>query len=399
MQASANGTKSDILAHQFALVKGGPFHVLLGRLGLLGPDDLPLPRAALSVALAAWLPPAVLAVAQSLIDERYHGFSFFTDFTSHTRYLAAIGVMIATERYASGRISLLIRQFLDAGLIPRDSTPAFTAALESADRRSASALAEGLLLIAALVWSGVTTSYAVALSGASWDGTVVEGVVSLSWAGQAARFVGTPLFVFLTLRWLWRFLVWTALLYRVSRLPLRLMPLHPDRSAGLGFLAIYPSVFTGFVFAQSAVVASSMVKELSLARHSSDTVWFAVAGWLAVNLFLFIGPLLVFVRPLYRARERAVLDYGRLANQHHLAFDRRWIGEKRSGEELLGSPDPSSVSDLNASVQAALTLRVVPIDIAAAAQLVVAAGIPMLAVVATQIPLVEVGRWIFGVIL
>ena len=118
----------------------------------------------------------------------------------------------------------------------------------------------------------------------------------MSWAGQAARFLSTPLYVFLTVRWLFRLLVWTALLFRVSRLPLQLMPLHPDRSAGLGFLAIYPSVFSGFVFAQSSVVASGLVMELSLARHGSDTVWWALAGWIAVNLVLFIGPLLVFIR-------------------------------------------------------------------------------------------------------
>ncbi len=139
--------------------------------------------------------------------------------------------------------------------------------------------------------------------------------------------------------------------------------------------------------------------ELSLARHGPDTVWWALAAWIAVNLVLFIGPLLVFIPPLHVVREQALLDYGRLANQHHLAFHRRWIEEKRSGEDLLGSPDPSSVSDLNVSVQAVLALRVIPVDGSAVAQLVAAAGVPMLAVLATQMPLIELGKWIMGVIL
>ncbi|MGC1953349.1 MAG: hypothetical protein WA970_12440, partial [Gammaproteobacteria bacterium] len=109
--------------------------------------------------------------------------------------------------------------------------------------------------------------------------------------------------------------------------------------------------------------------------------------------------LLVFVGPLYAARERALLEYGRLATEHHHAFHRKWIGEARSGEDLVGSSEPSSAADLNASVQLVRELRVVPIDSAAVARLVVAAGVPLLAVVVTQMPLVELAKWIVGTIL
>jgi hypothetical protein len=386
-------------ADRFSLVLGGPFHAVLRRLGLTGADQLPALRAASVLALLAWLPPALLAAAQSLVDGAYSGWGFFTDWTVLTRYLVAIWVMIVTERYADGRIVLLTRQFREARLLSDDAVPGFLAALALADRRSASRLAEGVIVAAALAWSGFTESYVVELAGSSWEGAMVGGEVVLSWAGETARFLSNPLFLFLVLRWLWRFMVWTALLFRISRLPLQLTPLHPDRSAGLGFLAIYPSIFSGFVFALSCVIASSFIKELDLERHNPETVWFAVAGWLAMSLVLFLGPLLVFVRPLYAARERALLEYGRLATHHHLAFHRKWIGGARSGEDLMGSSDPSSASDLNASVQAVRELRVVPIDRAAVAQLVVAAGVPLLAVIAKQMPLVDLAKWIVGTIL
>jgi hypothetical protein len=57
---------------------------------------------------------------------------------------------------------------------------------------------------------------AVDLSPSGWDGQLSDGPVALSWAGQATRFISAPLFLFLVLRWIWRFLVWTALLYRIS---------------------------------------------------------------------------------------------------------------------------------------------------------------------------------------
>jgi hypothetical protein len=384
---------------RFSLVVGGPFHVALRRLGLTGADQLPTSRAALGLALVAWSVPALLVVAQALADERYFGWDYFTDLTVYTRFLLAIWVMIATERYADGRIALLSRQFREARLVADDVLPAFTRALETADRRSSSALAEALILVAALVWSGLTARYTVELAGASWEGVLVGGEDLPSWGGEATRYLSNPLFIFLVLRWFWRFLVWTALLYRVSRLPLQLTPLHPDGSAGLGFLSIYPSIFSGFVFALASVVASSFLKELSLVHHSPETVWFALAGWLAISLILFLGPLLVFVAPLYRTRERALLEYGRLANQHHLAFHRKWIGGSHDGEDLMGTTDPSSASDLNAAVEAVQDMRFVPIDRAAVMQLVLAAGIPMLAVVATLIPLAELLKLIAGTIL
>lgn len=384
---------------RFSLVVGGPFHGLLRRLGLTGPDELPRWVAAVVLALLAWLPLVLLAWAQALVQGEKLDVRLLSDWTVHTRYLVAIGVMVATERYAEGRIVLLIRQFRDAQILRDDALPAFLKALSGADRRSGSAIAEAVIFVAALAWSSFTEGYVVVRAGSSWEGQMIDGEVVLSWAGQAARFVSNPLFVFLMLRWVWRFLVWTGLLVRISRLPLQLTPLHPDRSGGLGFMAIYPSIFSGFVFALSCVIASSFLKDMGLERRSDDTVWLALAAWIGFNLVLFLGPLLVFASPLYRLRERSLLEYGRLASQHHLAFHRKWIDETRHGEDLLGSADPSSASDLNASVDAVHALRLVPLDLAAVVQLLLSAGLPLLAVVTTQMPLRELAMWIIGAIL
>jgi hypothetical protein len=72
-------------ADRFSLVAGGPFHAVLSRLSLTGADQLPTRRAALGLALLAGLPPALLAVVQSLVDSQYSGWGFFTDWTVSTR--------------------------------------------------------------------------------------------------------------------------------------------------------------------------------------------------------------------------------------------------------------------------------------------------------------------------
>lgn len=381
---------------RFSLVVGGPFHALLHRLGLTGADLLPSRRAALVLALLAWLPVAVLVVGQSLLGAGYSGWGFFTDGMAYTRYLLAIFVMVMTERYADGRLKILVHHFREAQILTPEALPEFRRALAVADDRSSSARAELVILVIVLIWSGLTTQIVVDLSGASWEGRMMAGEAVLSWAGLTASLVSTPLFLFLALRWIWRLLVWSALLYRLSRLPLQLTPLHPDLAAGLGFLAIFPSIFSGFLFALSAVVASAMVRDIGLEQHSAQLVWFAVATWMVLSVGLIVGPLLVFVRPLYATRETALIEYGHLASQHHLAFQRKWLGQAIHGEEFLGSGDSSSVGDMNAIVEAVRQMRLVPLDLPALLPLLVAAGVPMLAVVATQIPVGDMIKWLMS---
>ncbi len=385
-------------AERFSLVAGGPFHGLLQRLGLLGEDRLPRMKAAIGLALVAWLLPGVTASVQSLVDPSYTGWDYFSDLTVYARFLVAIAVMIATERHADGRLELLARQFERARIIRDDALPVLRTALARAVRLSGSTLVEGVLAVAALVWSGLTTWFAVEIAGKSWEGTFAQSGVDLSWAGEVVRFVSNPLFLFLVLRWLWRFVLWAQLLFRISRMPLELAPLHSDRAGGLGFLAIYPTIFNGFFFALSCVVASSLLKDLRLVEHSSRDVWMAIGGWLVICLVLALGPLLVFTRRLYLAREEALLEYGRLGNQHHLAFHRKWVTGDRSAEDLLGHPDVSSMADLNSSIEAIEEMHLVPVDREAVFGVLAAAGVPMLAVAGTQISLAELLKWIAGAI-
>lgn len=142
-----------------------------------------------------------------------------------------------------------------------------------------------------------------------------------------------------------------------------------------------------------------MIEDIRLAHPNADTVWWSMAFSLGFCAVLLLGPELVFVPPLYGLRERALVDYGRLASQRHMAFHRKWTDPAISGEQLLGSEDPSSASDLNATIEAVQQIRLLPLDWSALQQLAVAAGTPMLAVAATQIPLAEIGGWFLNKIL
>ena len=384
---------------RFSLVSGGPFHSVLAHLGLLGPDRLPTWRTALVLMLLAWAPPAILAITQSLLNADYSGWDFFRDGTVYTRYLIAIVAMVATERFAEGRISVLVNQFLKARLLDPEAREKFVTLVATADRQASRPLVEGILLLLAFAWSWLSFYLISSVSIGGWEEWTIGGEVHVSWAGTAEELLSNPVFMFLVLRWFWRFVIWTVLLLRISRLPLRLIAMHPDRAGGLIFLALFPGIFVGFVFALSCVVSSSLIKTMALLMPAQLFIWLAIGGWVLLMILIFIAPLFVFTPALFRTREQALIDYGRLAQVHHQAFHRHWIASERNSEELLGSPDPSSVSDLNACVQTALGMRIVPLDWAAVLQILIAASTPFLVVVASQIPLTEVLKWLLGTIL
>ena len=389
----------EYLPERFSIVAGGGFHRLLGRLGLLEDDLLPSSTAALALALLAWCIPALVAVVQTAVDPAYSGWDYFGDATVYARYLVAIYVMVATERLADERVILLTRHFQEAELLSGMARARFVAAVRKADRRSSSVSAELLILFLALTLSFIFTRLSTEVAVETWEGMVgAAGSVTLSWAGEVSAFTSNALFLFLVLRWLWRFLIWATLLWRASRLPLQIMPLHPDRCGGLGFLAIFPGIFSGLVFALSCVIAASFHKALPVVGESDQTIWLAVAAWLVLVSLIFLGPLLFFVRPLYVARETAMLQYGRLAHKHHLAFHRRWIAGGADGKEILGSADPSSVSDLNASVQTAEDMITFPLDRSALLLLLGSAAAPLILVAALQMPVGELMKLILGVL-
>jgi hypothetical protein len=155
-------------------------------------------------------------------------------------------------------------------------------------------------------------------------------------------------------------------------------------------------VFSGFSFALSCVISSAILKDLTLEQRPPEILWFAIAAWLALNLMLFLGPLLVFAKPLFAARERALLEYGRMATRQHVTMHRKWTGRTEDeGDPADAAALPSS-SELNTTIQGIREMGYTPVNRAAVIQIVIAAGLPLLPVVLTLVPLDDVLKWALG---
>jgi hypothetical protein len=78
--------------------------------------------------------------------------------------------------------------------------------------------------------------------------------MTLSLTGKWYVYVSLPVFQFLLTRWYYRVLIWVRFLWQVSRIELSLIPTHPDRVGGLGFLASVSFAFTPLAMAHGALL-------------------------------------------------------------------------------------------------------------------------------------------------
>jgi hypothetical protein len=272
--------------------------------------------------------------------------------------------------------------------------------LAEADRLTSSPLAEALMLAVSFGCAVIGTQILLQLERSGWEGVVRDGQTALSWSSMAVRWFAGPLALFILLRWLWRLAVWSRLLHQIAHMPLELAPLHPDRCAGLGFLAIFPGVFRGFVFSVSCVIAAMLFKEAPLIAELTDRVTAlqtSLVVWLGLVLLLFVAPLLVFHGPLYALRERELLNYGRRVNIRNQEFHRRWIlGIEEENAEDTNRP---TLQDLNTAVATVQGMRTVPIDSTALFHLFGAAAAPLIVLLAALMPVKELVQRLIGIAL
>ena len=204
--------------------------------------------------------------------------------------------------------------------------------------------------------------------------------------------VSLPILYFFLLRWVFIFLIWGWFLFRISRLDLELTPTHPDRTGGLGFLAWGTASFSTVLMAISAVVSAGLAAEILNGHETLDSLKFHVVAFVAGALIVLHSPLLVFSGHLARCRFKGLLEFGALVWRYDTAFEEKWIKNPQNSdqESLLGSSDIQSLADIATGYDHIDRMRLIPFDTKAVAVLLLAALLPLIPLVGTQISLQEI---------
>jgi hypothetical protein len=385
----------------FSLVLGGPLYQFLRRAHISGDALELLRRRTIFIALFAWLPLLVLSALEGHALDGSVAVPFLRDVDVHVRFLLALPLLIQAELVVHQRMRFVVRQFLERRLVPPNGASRFEAAIASAFRLRNSVLAE-VLLIAFVYVVGVSLvwrHYAV-LTAATWYAAPTAAGMTLSLSGMWFGYVSLPLFQFLLLRWYFRVLIWTRFLWQVSRIELNLIPTHPDRVGGLGFLSNTAYAFVPLAGAHGAMLAGLIANRIFYLGAGLLDFKVEVGVVLALVLSLVFGPLLVFAPRLAERKRTGLREYGTLAERYVREFDAKWLrGGAPADEPLVGSADLQSLADLGSSFDVVREMRLAPVTRQAVFQLAAATLAPVVPLALTMMSLEELLEKLFGILL
>ncbi|NCA71053.1 MAG: hypothetical protein EOM91_13295 [Sphingobacteriia bacterium] len=380
---------------------GGPAYRLMQRIGLIQGAGPSLGRRIVGFLLITWVPLLILALIEGRALGPTPRESLLLDLATYARFFLAVPLIFIAEVVVGPRLRNAGLHFIRGDLIRPEDLPAVEAAITRVQRRREALLPELIILGLAVVgaWS-FTIETLAGESAITWRFIMYPDGMGLSLAGYWYQFIGVPLLQFFMYRWLWRLIIWTLFLRDMSRLPLRLVATHPDRAGGLGFLGGAHLSLAIFPFAFSCVLSAHVAFQVYFEAVPIETFKALFVVYLVLMELICLGPLLLFVPLLARARRAGLLEYSILLSTHNQAFEQKWIRDQHpSDQATLGSPDNSSLADLGASFGMIRDMKPFPFTRQQILQIAVIASLPGLPLIFLVMPVGELLKLLAGALL
>jgi hypothetical protein len=387
----------------FSLVLGGPLFQFLLRSRLSAQAMELMSRRIIVISMFTWLPLLIL----TLIDGKALSgveLPFIYDIEMQVRFLLALPLLIAAELLVHKRLRLIVAQFIERNIITEKVLPKFNEVIDKAMNLRNSIAAELILFIFVYaagyyVWTQISGIEKIGAGAETWYTAKTSDGTKLTLAGYWYIFVGRPVFQFLLLRWFFRLFIWARFLWQTSRLELNLIPTHPDRAAGLGFLGTSTAVFVPLLLAFGVMVAGLVANQIFFSGAKLLDFKMEIIGVLLISLLVVLGPLLVFSASIMKAKRTGLREYGIIASRYISEFDNKWVrGGAKADEEFIGSGDIQSLADLGNSFQVIREITPFPFGRDTVIQLIVITLLPIFPLVLTMIPLEELVMKLLGTI-
>jgi hypothetical protein len=383
---------------EFSITRGGLLDRLHTFLGVSGTGKNSTLRKLLFYASVMWIPLLALSAFKGLLWGNTVEMPFLKDFATHIRFLIVIPLFAVAEVVVDRQVKRSMAQFGRSGLLTEDATVKFEQAKLKADRMSESYLAEVIILalITAIVVLRISSN-SIGLT--TWMFPESDNPSALSFAGYWAAFISFPVFQFLLFRWLWSWLIWLSLLNRVSKVGLRIIPQHPDKSGGLGFLGESPLPFGIFTTALSIHFSAILAEHVLFQGVNLKEYIPLIIAFSLLCVLINVMPLLTFIKLLREARKRGINDYHALIAEHHLRFNDKWIAHRTENDsELLGHPDISSSTDIQVIYESVKNMTIFPFNIKTMLSALLISLLPLLLVFALQYPVLDILKSLAGIL-
>jgi hypothetical protein len=268
---------------------------------------------------------------------------------------------------------------VDSGIVLTEDLPVFQKAVRSASRvRNSVAVELALLLLVYTAGLWLWRSQIV-LGTESWYLLPDRTGLHLTRAGYWYAYVSIPMLQFFFLRWYMRLGLWFWLLWRTSKLNLRLTAAHPDRAGGLGFLGRGSYAFGPVLFAQGALLSGVIASRVLYEGQKLVSFKIEAVGLIVFMVLFILGPLFMFTPMMDRTQRKGAAEFGVLANRYVFGFEEKWIqGRASETGKLLGTTDIQSLADLGNSYKIVSEMRLVPFGLVDVTRLAAATAAPLI---------------------
>ena len=327
-----------------SLVRGDLLFRLQRKIGLIPENGLGIGRRAVFWSLLAWLPIAVWAWQNGYLLPVDGGEPLLAHFGINARLLLAVPLFIVAEGMMHSTLTTLLPRLVSSGVVPPGQLDRLRSVLSDIARLRDSVL-PWIAIFAALASFFLFSRPSEVPHELSWAKDQADGAgmgLGVWWY----LYVGRTIFLTLLLAWLWRLVLLFMLFKRIAGLELSMVPTHPDRCAGLGFMARIPIMFAPVVLGISSVFASGWAHQVVYHDVTIGSLRVEIIAFVVVVPLIFLSPFVSFLGLMLRTKKQGLLDYGDLIGRHGRLVRERWIdGKQVADAPILDAPELGPIAD------------------------------------------------------
>lgn len=338
-------------------------------------------KSELLVILIGWLPLAILAPLWG---------DPFLDIGTHVRFLISVPLFIVTYPGLIRKLNWALNHIQKAKLVNEEDLGKLDQLIETQDRLTNSIKIKLVILVLSYL--------AMILVFVFFKETRLDWRAFNRPAGWWYHFVSQPLLYYVFISFILRICQWWQLLFKLSRLKLKIQAANGDRTGGLGFLStvLNAFIFPAFAFSTTlAAGAATLIIQKKLTLVGLQTTFISYCAFIVVSL---VAPLFFFFPVLLSAREKFIHKYGVLVEAQLKDFDKIWLKGKRNRDDKLGVADFSAVTDFGSEVGRVHDMKLYPLKIVDMLLLSLFVALPFLPVYSLEMPWKDIFKRLFDII-
>jgi hypothetical protein len=381
VERPANADSSD----DISLFRGGLFYRAQVVTHLIELGSWNVARRVVVCLVVCWLPLVVLTAL--LYRNELPG--LLKDYRLYARIAVGIPVLLIGQILMEARFRAIVMHVRKAELLGPEDLSRLETTIVSLKRLRDSPVPELIILTLVcaellLIWNSKVAG------GPSWAVTRGGGVAHLRLTGLYYGLVSVPIYHFLLGLNSWKWLLWSFLLFRLSRMNLKLVATHPDRHGGMGFLGLVPIGFIPIAVALSAAIGGNWRAEILNSGVPLSKFLLPAIVLVALNFMIALVPLCFYITRLSLLRQNGMLEYGVLAQTRAADFQEKWIAHREGRDPASMTAEVGSLADLSIAYANIRQMKPFPADKNSLISLAAGVLIPLFPVVLAEIPFSEI---------